>query len=279
MARKKTSPLEDMIDIVAMLPWWVGVSIAIIGYLVLHGMAGPVQVGSVQPAQVGQLMTQTMIATFANIGQYIVPLVGLAGAVTSFFRREQRTALISSVAQSKSAKALDGMSWREFEMLVGEAYALQGYSVAETGGGGADGGVDLVLTKDGQKFLVQCKQWQSQKVGVNVVREMYGLMTAESAASAILICSGIFTQEAKSFAEGRPIDLVDGAQLEALIGQVRRAPREAATPMRQKPSTTLCPRCGSPLVLRTAKKGANAGGQFYGCSAFPKCRHVQQRLT
>lgn len=90
---------------------------------------------------------------------------------------------------------------------------------------------------------------------------------------------GILTQEAKSFAEGKAIDLVDGVQLEALIGQVRRSPREAAKPMRQQSSATLCPRCGSRLVLRTAKTGANAGGQFYGCSAFPKCRHVQQRLS
>ena len=29
------------------------------------------------------------------------------------------------------------------------------------------------------------------------------------------------------------------------------------------------------LVLRTAKKGENAGNQFYGCSAFPKCRYIQ----
>jgi len=42
------------------------------------------------------------------------------------------------------------------------------------------------------------------------------------------------------------------------------------------PETELkCPRCGSPLVLRTAKKGDNAGNQFYGCSAFPKCRYIQ----
>ncbi len=34
----------------------------------------------------------------------------------------------------------------------------------------------------------------------------------------------------------------------------------------------LCPKCGSKLILRTAKKGDNAGKQFYGCSAFPKCR-------
>ncbi|RHV63125.1 MULTISPECIES: NERD domain-containing protein [Clostridia] len=36
-----------------------------------------------------------------------------------------------------------------------------------------------------------------------------------------------------------------------------------------------CPRCGSMLVLRTAKKGTNAGKQFWGCSAFPKCRYVK----
>lgn len=37
----------------------------------------------------------------------------------------------------------------------------------------------------------------------------------------------------------------------------------------------VCPKCGSPLVLRTAKKGPNAGDQFYGCSGFPKCRYTQ----
>ncbi len=36
----------------------------------------------------------------------------------------------------------------------------------------------------------------------------------------------------------------------------------------------VCPRCGNKLVLRTAKKGENAGKQFYGCSAFPKCRYI-----
>ena len=148
----------------------------------------------------------------------------------------------------------------------------------ENRGSGADGGVDVRLQKNGQTHLVQCKQWKAQKVGVNVIREMFGLMTAESAASAIVICSGIFTQEARNFAEGKAIDLVDGGQLESVIGQVRRVSREAL-PMRRQASATLCPRCGSRLVLRTARKGANAGGQFYGCSAFPKCRHVQQWLT
>ena len=37
----------------------------------------------------------------------------------------------------------------------------------------------------------------------------------------------------------------------------------------------ICPKCGSRLVLRTAKKGDHAGDQFYGCSAFPKCRYTK----
>ena len=37
----------------------------------------------------------------------------------------------------------------------------------------------------------------------------------------------------------------------------------------------VCPKCGSKLVLRTAKKGENSGNQFYGCSAFPKCRFIK----
>lgn len=37
----------------------------------------------------------------------------------------------------------------------------------------------------------------------------------------------------------------------------------------------FCPRCGAPLVLRVAKKGTNAGQNFYGCSSFPKCKYIQ----
>lgn len=33
-----------------------------------------------------------------------------------------------------------------------------------------------------------------------------------------------------------------------------------------------CPKCQSEMKIRTARKGKNAGGQFYGCSRYPKCR-------
>ncbi len=39
-------------------------------------------------------------------------------------------------------------------------------------------------------------------------------------------------------------------------------------------SSKACPKCGSDMVLRTSKKGPKAGNQFWGCSAFPKCRTI-----
>lgn len=285
MARKRrTSPLEDMLDLVSLLPWWAGVAIAAIGYVVLHRMATPVQVTAVQPGQVSHLMTQTVIAGLATAGQYIVPLVGLVGAAMSFFRRKQRAALVTDVAQAQSANALDGMSWREFEMLVGEAYRLQGYRVTETGGGGADGGIDLALTKGSEKFLVQCKQWKAYKVGVDVVRELYGVMAAKGATGGFVVTSGRFTDDAKAFAEGRNVQLVDGPKLFSMIKQAKlsltaTAQQPASKPHMAQPKAAvepICPQCGSGMVKRTARKGGNAGGEFWGCSKFPTCKGVRQ---
>lgn len=36
----------------------------------------------------------------------------------------------------------------------------------------------------------------------------------------------------------------------------------------------LCPRCGNPMILRTAKRGDNRGNRFWGCSGYPKCRFI-----
>ena len=37
-----------------------------------------------------------------------------------------------------------------------------------------------------------------------------------------------------------------------------------------------CPKCGAQMVKRVAQKGRNAGGEFWGCPRFPKCRGVRQ---
>ena len=55
------------------------------------------------------------------------------------------------------------------------------------------------------------------------------------------------------------------------ISQGQQAPIEIA-----EPKEHICPRCGAKLVIRTAHKGTNTGNQFWGCSAFPKCRYTEK---
>ncbi|MGE3348074.1 MAG: restriction endonuclease [Ramlibacter sp.] len=275
MARKKReSAGESLVNLVAMLPWWAGVALAVASYLVLHRFAiVPTVAGLAKPANAGF----ALIAVLAFYGQFLVPFLCLLAALVSFLRRKKRQDLLNDVTQSNGAQALDGLSWREFEMLVGEAFSRQGYRVSELGGNGADGGVDLVLTKGGETFLVQCKQWKAFKVGVDVVRELYGVMAARGATGGYVITSGRFTADAQAFASGRNVKLFDGPRLLALIKDVK-AEHEAETapaPLSMRPqaaASPACPSCGAAMVLRTAKKGANAGKQFWGCSTYPACR-------
>ena len=117
------------------------------------------------------------------------------------------------------------MNWRDFERLVGEAFHRRGYAVEETGLGGADGGIDLILRKDGRTELVQCKQWRSRQVKASVVREMWGLVSHHKADAVKIVCVGDFTRDAKEFAEGKAIELITGERLLEMIREVQSAPQ------------------------------------------------------
>ena len=270
-------------DLVAMLPWWGGVALALVAYVVLHALSVSPKPVALQPGQVGGFLQRSLIAAFAFYGQFFVPALCLFAAFASFLKRRTRDALVGRVTQSSSADSLNGMSWREFELLVGEAFRMQGYKVTEQGGAQPDGGVDLVLRKGNESFLVQCKQWKALKVGVDVVRELYGVMAARGAAGGFVVTSGTFTEDAQAFASGRNVMLVSGLKLFGLIQQAKKSLQvgaPGAVPI-ASPSAPLsrdanavpeCPVCGSPMVRRTAKKGASAGSQFWGCSTYPVCR-------
>jgi hypothetical protein len=75
-------------------------------------------------------------------------------------------------------------SGAEFERLVARAFRDWDFHVVERGKTG-DGGVDIVVTQDGKRAIVQCKAY-AQPVGPAVVRELYGTMIAEGVSAAYL---------------------------------------------------------------------------------------------
>ncbi|HET6385547.1 MAG TPA: DUF2726 domain-containing protein [Armatimonadota bacterium] len=62
--------------------------------------------------------------------------------------------------------------------------------------------------------------------------------------------------------------ILNAIENNAAASRVPRAPEIGAKP--------LCPQCDIPMKLRTARRGANAGGQFYGCVNYPDCHQIVQ---
>ena len=184
--RKKTSTADELLEPVAMLPWWAGVLLALVSYFVLHSIASQPVVAPTQPGQMGAMVTQSIWKSLATVGQYFVPFICLLGAATSAWRRPERKNLVADMARSKATDALDGMSWREFEMLVGEGFRLQGYQVVETGVGGADGGVDLVLTRRASNLVHRYS---------GEIKHLAGLAPQDFASATLVVATGLRSRQ------------------------------------------------------------------------------------
>ncbi|WP_339842583.1 restriction endonuclease [uncultured Halopseudomonas sp.] len=284
MARKRSSSFEDVVVVLSRLPWWASLLIGVVSWWILNPVANrPVVVpAGVQMHDMSGVMLSQLWQTFAMFGRYLIPLLCVFGAIGSVFGRQRRKKLLNDVkTATQPGKTIDGLSWQQFELLIGETFRRKGYSITETGGKGADGGIDLILRKGGEKYLVQCKHWRSLKVGVPVVREFFGAMAAEGAAGGYVVTSGQFTSEAKAFASGRNIELIDGAGLKGWIAQ-QRTTRTATVEIKPPlvvPTMTpvanqepVCPVCSAAMVRRLAKRGVNAGNAFWGCSRYPGCK-------
>jgi predicted RNA-binding Zn-ribbon protein involved in translation (DUF1610 family) len=71
----------------------------------------------------------------------------------------------------------------------------------------------------------------------------------------------------------RFVSLIESSRLARSLNTRLRHINNVKRILDEKERANLCPKCGAQLLLRTAKKGANAGKKFYGCSNFPRCRY------
>jgi restriction system protein len=268
MPRQKESNLELLLK----APWWISAALGVISFAALRWAL---------PAWAGDVNARQMIAKGVSPLAPLPLLLFALIAIGSFVFAKKSSRLVD---EQTSLEKLRETGWKDFEYLIVEAFRRQGYAVDYSLGCGADGGVDLTLRRDGRTAVVQCKQWKVFSIGAPVIREMFGLMTAEQADEAIIVTSGKFTRDAQDFAAGKPIQLIDGPQLLALVQSVQTqsattAAPSSPSPLRgdgrgEVPSTQPlpCPSCGQPMILRTSKRGRNAGNQFWGCSTYPTCK-------
>jgi hypothetical protein len=106
---------------------------------------------------------------------------------------------------------LDGY---EFERATAEVLKRHQFNPIVTRGS-ADGGVDIEVTRNGLKGVVQCKAHVAG-VGPHVVRDLYGVIHHSGSDFGLIVSRGGFTQGAIDFARSKPILLVDVSDLIAM---------------------------------------------------------------
>lgn len=269
MARRNEDNFSVMRDIFLMAPWWSGPIVAAVVYALIAYMATPLLATS----------PNMMLRTLAPSGRLVAALAGIAVLIAWLAAMSTRLRSASLLDRQTDVESLKDISWKEFEDLIGAAYRRQGYKVLDTGPG-ADGGIDLLLYRDGRETVVQCKQWRVRQVGVKPVRELYGIINTSKhrGARGVFVTTGEYTSEARAFADENGIELMGQRKLMEMIQSVQETKSRAVatgTPMVESASPA-CPTCGGEMVLRTARRGANPGSQFWGCRDYPRCKGTRQ---
>ena len=317
MPRRSRDKDSGFVGLVTLLPWWMSILLAVASYFLLHWYAGTRPDPASLKVSAPGYGTGILFRTLANVGQYILPLIFLLGAVISGLRaigarsaaggkrtdpawgperrepNETARDLYQEWAEAgrrePAGAALDtdrwnlallkALDWKRFELLCARYFEAIGFRT-ETNAAGADGGVDIHLFEKGASragIVVQCKAWRNVAVGVALVRELLGVMTAAGVKEGIVATVGTFTAEARAFAKGQEIHLIDGEDFLAKLGAldvdtqldllVFATEGDFATP--------TCPSCGIGHRMRLRTSGKD-GMRFWGCGNFPKCRTTMQ---
>src|SRR5262249_4108594 len=111
------------------------------------------------------------------------------------------------------------LSPKEFESLITNLFEKMGLETRQTQAS-RDGGVDCVAFDNrpifGGKVIIQAKRYKNT-VGVSAVRDLFGTLQNEGASKGILVTTSGYGKAAFDFANGKPLELLEGSHLLYLL--------------------------------------------------------------
>jgi Restriction endonuclease len=138
-----------------------------------------------------------------NVAPGIYCLIAVQGTKT----KKSKTRLLG-----RGEGLLIGLAPEAFETWVGEQFRRSGYKVQATPFRG-DHGVDLILTRDREKTVVQCKHHPLTTIGEPVLRDLFGAMNHLQADGGFLVTTGQVSKAAREWLVGKRIEVWDANRL------------------------------------------------------------------
>ncbi len=212
MARERGA--WSLVGALGMLPWWGWLLAGGVVFFLLQGAHA-----AVNPATdlAERWYSAIDIASVAGLA-----LCTVFGALSFMLRNDSAKAAFKNA--DRSPPAAPRMSWGQFELLAVEAFRRRGFQITERGGSTDDGSRNLQLTRGRQIFIAHCKAWRQTSVDIGAIRELYSMVIVSKASGGIAITTGSFTQEARTFAAGRQLQLIDGQTLREMLRDAEGQP-------------------------------------------------------
>ena len=135
------------------------------------------------------------------VALFIIPLAIYAVYWIWLFSHEKITSEVANTNWANRAWWWTLNGW-EFEEEVAKVFRLNGYKAKVTKKTG-DGGIDIILYKDGLKYLVQCKHYQNP-IPASYVRELNGVRLDFGADKLVMVASSGATKQALEFLQNKP---------------------------------------------------------------------------
>ncbi|MFE4523720.1 restriction endonuclease [Cytobacillus firmus] len=125
------------------------------------------------------------------------------------------------VLRDSEYQKLMSMSSFEFEKFVADLFIAKGFEAELTPRTG-DGGKDIVLRKNNDIYIVECKRYnEKNKVSRPAIQKFHSALLDMGAKEGFFVTTSFFTQPASTYSLNKPIKLVDLPRLIELIEEAK----------------------------------------------------------
>ena len=150
-------------------------------------------------------------------------------AISLFFGFRASKAIRLSSVRNADLATIDRMSGLEFEQYTAQLLRKLGYTNVSVTKASGDQGVDVLATKGGKQYAIQCKNYKSQ-LDNTPVQEVYAGMRFYRCDHSAVITNSTFTQGAKQLARATGVELWDRATLAKMIHSANKAMKNIEDP-------------------------------------------------
>ncbi len=125
------------------------------------------------------------------------------------------------IIKAGSLSTMKNMPPRNFEYFISDIFTEMGYCSEVTKATG-DGGKDIILFKDGKKYIVESKRYSNQKITVNQIRQFHSVIIDTGAIEGFFVTTSDFTKDAQKYAVDKSIVLINGNKLLCMIKEIKK---------------------------------------------------------